>query len=63
MPRHRGPANLEKLPPAIEPDGALLLVEGISNASNQQNPGDFIDVLMLTLTGGRERTESDFARC
>jgi hypothetical protein len=45
---------------AIEPDGTLLLVEGISNASNQQNPGDFMDVVMLTLTGGRERTESDF---
>ena len=45
---------------AIEPDGTLLLVEGISNASNQQNPGDFMDVLMLTLTGGRKRTESDF---
>jgi len=44
---------------AIRPDGTLLLVEGVMPAG-ESNPGNFMDVLMMTLTGGQERTESDF---
>jgi hypothetical protein len=44
---------------AIRPDGTLLLVEGVMQ-SGEPNPGNFMDVLMMTLTGGQERTESDF---
>ena len=44
---------------AIRKDGTLLLVEGVM-PSSESNPGNFMDVLMMTLTGGQERTESDF---
>lgn len=44
---------------AIRPDGTLFLVEGVL-PSGESNPGDFMDVLMMTLTGGQERTESGF---
>ena len=45
---------------AIRDDGRLLLVEMILKPSGEPDPGTFGDVLMLTLVGGRERTESDF---
>jgi hypothetical protein len=45
---------------AIRNDGRLLLFETILKSSGQPDPGSFMDVLMLTLVGGRERTESDF---
>lgn len=46
---------------AIKPDGRLLIIELVLKPSTQGDPGqEFMDVLMLTLVGGRERTESDF---
>jgi len=47
---------------AIKPHGRLLLIEGVLKPSGQPDPGTFMDVLMLTLVGGRERTKADFQR-
>jgi hypothetical protein len=51
---------LKRCRQAIKDDGRLLLVEMILKPSGEPDPGTFGDVLMLTLVGGRERTESDF---
>jgi len=46
---------------AIRRDGKLLVIELVLKPSSQPEPGqEFNDILMLTLVGGRERTESAF---
>jgi len=45
---------------AIKRDGKLLLIETVLEQSSLPNAGNFMDVLMLTLVGGRERNQSDF---
>ena len=43
------------------PDGAkLLLFEGIIPEGNEPSPLKFVDLLMLMVTGGRERTEEEY---
>ena len=46
---------------AVPADGALLLVELQLGDANTPSFGKFIDVAMLSLTGGRERTEAEYA--
>lgn len=44
-------------------DGAkLLLVEGVIRPGNAPDPAKFMDLLMLVMNGGRERTAEDFGR-
>jgi hypothetical protein len=44
-------------------DGAkLLLVERVIRPGNAPDPAKFIDLLMLVMNGGRERTTEDFRR-
>lgn len=50
---HRILVNCRRVVPN---DGALLLAEWVLPESNQPSPGRFIDVAMLVLTGGKERT-------
>ena len=38
----------------------LLIVEHLIKSDNVPSPGKFLDVAMLTLTGGRERTEAEY---
>jgi hypothetical protein len=45
---------------AIRPDGSLLLVETVLTPSSDPSRA-LMDVLMMVLTGGRERTEAEFA--
>lgn len=45
---------------AMKPNGRLLIMEMVLEPPSQAPPGDFMDLLMLALTGGRERTEADF---
>lgn len=45
---------------AVPNDGALLLVEFGLAEGNQPSPGKLIDVAMLVLTGGRERTTDEY---
>jgi SAM-dependent methyltransferase len=44
---------------AIRPNGTLLLVETVLTPSSDPS-GALMDVLMMILTGGRERTEAEF---
>jgi hypothetical protein len=45
---------------AMPDDGKLLLVESILPPGNEPSPAKFIDVIMLLMTGGRERTEEEY---
>jgi hypothetical protein len=46
---------------AIRREGKLLLIERVLKASNEPDPGKFLDLQMLVVTrGGRERTEADY---
>jgi hypothetical protein len=46
---------------AMRPGARQLLVESVIVPGNAADPGRIIDVAMLVLTGGRERTREDFA--
>lgn len=45
---------------AIDPRGTLLVIEWVLKPANQPDFGRFMDLHMLVLLGGRERTASDF---
>lgn len=45
---------------AVRPGGKLLVVEMLVGARNQYSLAKFSDIGMMTLTGGRERTEQEF---
>lgn len=45
---------------AVPSDGVLLLVELALGGENIPSLGKFLDVAMLSLTGGRERTEAEY---
>jgi hypothetical protein len=43
------------------PDGSkLLIIENVIGEKNTPHPGNFMDINMLTLTGGRERTAGEW---
>lgn len=42
------------------PADRLLVVETLVPDSDVQHPGQVLDIIMLAVTGGRERTESDY---
>ena len=46
---------------AIPADGVLLLVETSLGEANVPTFGKFLDIAMLSLTGGRERTEAEYS--
>ncbi len=46
---------------AVPSDGVLLLVELSLGGENIPSSGKFLDIAMLSLTGGRERTETEYA--
>ena len=50
-------ANCRK---AIPADGVLLLVEWDLFGANVPSNGKFIDIVMLVLTGGRERSVEEY---
>ncbi|AGY57678.1 methyltransferase [Gloeobacter kilaueensis] len=45
---------------AMPTHGKLLLVESIIPPGNEPSPAKFLDVLMMTGTGGQERTEKEY---
>lgn len=45
---------------AVRPDGRVLVVELVSTSTATGAGQHFMDLLMLTLVGGRERSEQDF---
>ena len=50
-------AHCRKVMPA---DGLLLLVESPLSGENAPSPGKFVDIIMLLVTGGRERTTEEY---
>ena len=52
---------LENCRRAMQGRGRLLLVEQVVPAGNDFHPSKFLDLIMLTITGGRERTEEEYA--
>jgi hypothetical protein len=46
---------------AIAPDGRLLIVEAVLPLGDVPHHGKMMDLLMLTVTGGRERTAAEFS--
>jgi SAM-dependent methyltransferase len=46
---------------AMRPDGRLLIVEMVLPDEGPPHPGYELDMVMLALTGGRERTEAEYA--
>jgi hypothetical protein len=45
---------------AIAPDGTLLVIEMTIPDDNHPSPGQLFDLNMLVMTGGQERTESEY---
>ena len=46
---------------AIKPDGRLLIVETVLPAGDTPHPGKVLDIVMLVVPGGQERTEAEYA--
>jgi hypothetical protein len=46
---------------AITPDGRLLIVEMVLPAGDTPHPGKILDMVMLVMPGGQERTEAEYA--
>jgi hypothetical protein len=46
---------------AINPDGRLLIVETVLPAGDTPHPGKVLDIVMLVIPGGQERTEAEYA--
>ena len=46
---------------AMRPESKLLVIEAVIPEGNDPHPGKFMDINMLAMTGGRERTEKEFA--
>ena len=53
-------ALLRKVREAMKPDSRLILLEELIPETPDHVPGKWIDVLMLAITGGRERTECEY---
>lgn len=45
---------------AMAEGGRVILVEMVLPTGDQDHPGKFLDLVMLSLTGGRERTEEQY---
>ena len=46
---------------AMRPDGRLLIVEMVLPPGDTPHPGKILDMVMLVLVGGQERTEAEYA--
>jgi hypothetical protein len=46
---------------AMRPDGRLLILEMVLPAGDTPHPGKMLDMTMLVMPGGEERTEAEYA--
>jgi len=46
---------------AMKPDAKLLIVEMVIPAGDEMHPGKLLDLTMLVMPGGQERTEAEYA--
>jgi hypothetical protein len=51
---------LENIRKAMNENGKLLLIETVVPEGNQPDLSKFLDLTMMVMTGGRERTEAEF---
>jgi hypothetical protein len=51
---------LGKVPEAMKPGARLLVLDELIPETPELVPGKWIDLLMLAITGGRERTEKEY---
>jgi len=56
----RSIAILKNVRKAIKPDGRILTIEAVIPPGDAPSQGKFLDVNMLVMTGGRERTEREY---
>lgn len=47
---------------AMAPSGRVLVIESVIQPGNEPSPAKFLDVTMMVMNGGRERTEDEFRR-
>jgi hypothetical protein len=47
---------------ALRGDARLLVIDAVMKAGNEPDVNKYMDVNIMTLTGGRERTENEFRR-
>jgi SAM-dependent methyltransferase len=52
---------LKNIARSLKPGGKVLVMESVIPPGNEPHPGKFMDINMLAMTGGRERTEAEFA--
>ena len=45
----------------MKPNGRVLIVEMVLPAGDTPHPGKLLDMVMLTMPGGRERTEAEYS--
>jgi len=60
-PEQQASSILTRVRGAIADEGRLLIVENVVPADATPHPAYLLDMLMLMLTGGRERTEDEYA--
>jgi hypothetical protein len=54
-------AVLERCREVMSPSAKLLLVETVLSSGNEPDPGKLIDMAMMVITGGQERTQEEYA--
>jgi hypothetical protein len=55
-------ALLSKVREAMKPGARLILLEELIPETSEPAPGKWIDLVMLAITGGRERTEREYRK-
>jgi hypothetical protein len=58
----RALAILSNCREALRGDARLLVIDAVMKPGNEPDPNKYMDVNIMTLTAGRERTESEFRR-
>jgi len=53
---------LRNVAKVIKPDGKLLVIDGVVEPGNEPSFTKLLDLTMLTMPGGQERTEEEFRR-
>jgi hypothetical protein len=56
----RASAILRTIRSAARPDARLLVAENVIQPGNDRSGAKWLDLLMLVLAGGRERTEAEW---
>ena len=52
---------LTNISSAMNTESTLLIFDAVIPGANLPHPGKFLDLNMLAMTGGKERTEEEFA--